>query len=152
MTVMNQSKRCSFYEKKTCCSEMNLMILFSSLTCSYYDWLFDLRSRVNFIVEGKNCWYTAFQALTLCLFDSAFWFSAGLGMATLAIGLVFRMTVSFLTMFRTSLNLKERLFIPFAWLPKATVQVSAHMQCSVSLPSAFAPVCRGKHATLCMRA
>lgn len=34
------------------------------------------------------------------------------------------MVVSFLAVFGTNLNLKERLFIPIAWLPKATVQVS----------------------------
>lgn len=53
---------------------------------------------------------------------------SGLGIATLCIGLLFRMLVSFLAVLGTQLNMKERIFIPFAWLPKATVQV-----CSFSL-------------------
>uniref|UniRef100_A0A2C9LYR2 Cation/H+ exchanger transmembrane domain-containing protein n=1 Tax=Biomphalaria glabrata TaxID=6526 RepID=A0A2C9LYR2_BIOGL len=47
----------------------------------------------------------------------------GLGIAVLVIGLVFRITVSFLSVFFTNLNYKERLFVAMAWLPKATVQV-----------------------------
>ena len=49
---------------------------------------------------------------------------AGLGFAVLLIGLVFRLLVSFLAVFRAGFNMKEKLFIPLAWLPKATVQVS----------------------------
>ena len=45
-------------------------------------------------------------------------------MAVLAIGLAFRALVSYLAVLGTDLNFKERLFIPIAWLPKATVQVS----------------------------
>ncbi|XP_046367310.2 sodium/hydrogen exchanger 9B2-like isoform X1 [Haliotis rufescens] len=48
----------------------------------------------------------------------------GLGLATLGIGLAVRMVVSFLAVFFTPLNLRERMFIPFAWLPKATVQAA----------------------------
>ncbi|BFZ03690.1 hypothetical protein BsWGS_06729 [Bradybaena similaris] len=48
----------------------------------------------------------------------------GLGIAVLGIGLVFRMLVSFLSVFGTDLTLRERFFIPFAWLPKATVQAA----------------------------
>ncbi|XP_067670981.1 sodium/hydrogen exchanger 9B2-like isoform X2 [Haliotis asinina] len=48
----------------------------------------------------------------------------GLGLATLGIGLAVRMVVSFLAVFFTNLNKKERMFIPFAWLPKATVQAA----------------------------
>ena len=47
----------------------------------------------------------------------------GLGIASLAIGLVVRMIVSFFAVWGTDFNMKERFFIPFAWLPKATVQV-----------------------------
>lgn len=50
--------------------------------------------------------------------------TVGLGIATLAIGMVVRLIVSFLSVFGTNLNMKERLFIPFAWLPKATVQAA----------------------------
>ena len=53
---------------------------------------------------------------------------SGLGIATLAIGMVVRLIVSFFTVWGTNLNMKERLFIPFAWLPKATVQVIFYVQ------------------------
>ncbi len=49
---------------------------------------------------------------------------AGLGVAVLFIGLSVRIIISFLAVFRLGLNMKEKLFIPLAWLPKATVQVS----------------------------
>lgn len=45
-------------------------------------------------------------------------------MAVLGIGLVLRCFAAFFAVFGTALNLKEKLFIPFAWLPKATVQVN----------------------------
>uniref|UniRef100_A0A2C9K2F1 Cation/H+ exchanger transmembrane domain-containing protein n=1 Tax=Biomphalaria glabrata TaxID=6526 RepID=A0A2C9K2F1_BIOGL len=48
----------------------------------------------------------------------------GLGIAVLVIGLVFRISVSFLSVFFTNLNYKERLFVAMAWLPKATVQAA----------------------------
>jgi len=48
---------------------------------------------------------------------------AGLGIAVLGIGMVIRLIVSFFSVWGTDLNMKERIFIPFAWLPKATVQV-----------------------------
>ena len=47
----------------------------------------------------------------------------GLGLAVLVIGLVLRIIASFFAVFRLGLNLKEKFFIPLAWLPKATVQV-----------------------------
>ncbi|XP_025095637.1 sodium/hydrogen exchanger 9B2-like isoform X1 [Pomacea canaliculata] len=50
--------------------------------------------------------------------------TVGKGIGVLTIGLVVRMVVSFLAVFGTNLNLKERLFIPIAWLPKATVQAA----------------------------
>ncbi|GFN98310.1 mitochondrial sodium/hydrogen exchanger 9b2-like [Plakobranchus ocellatus] len=48
----------------------------------------------------------------------------GLGVAVLGIGLTFRAAVSYLAVMGTDLNFKERLFIPIAWLPKATVQAA----------------------------
>ncbi|XP_050390226.1 sodium/hydrogen exchanger 9B2 isoform X3 [Patella vulgata] len=48
----------------------------------------------------------------------------GLGFGTLCIGLGIRMITSFLAVFGTDLTIKERFFIPFAWLPKATVQAA----------------------------
>ncbi|RUS84137.1 hypothetical protein EGW08_008111 [Elysia chlorotica] len=50
--------------------------------------------------------------------------TVGLGVAVLAIGLTFRALVSFLAVMRTDLNLRERIFVPIAWLPKATVQAA----------------------------
>ncbi|WAR20709.1 SL9B2-like protein [Mya arenaria] len=50
--------------------------------------------------------------------------SVGKGIGVLGIGMVIRLIVSFFSVFGTDLNLKERLFIPFAWLPKATVQAA----------------------------
>ena len=40
------------------------------------------------------------------------------------IGLFFRMITSFLVVFKLGLNLHEKLFIPLAWMPKATVQAA----------------------------
>ncbi|CAL1526359.1 unnamed protein product [Lymnaea stagnalis] len=47
-----------------------------------------------------------------------------LGIAVLTIGLIARVLVSFLAVFFTNLNFKERFFIAMAWLPKATVQAA----------------------------
>jgi solute carrier family 9B (sodium/hydrogen exchanger), member 1/2 len=47
----------------------------------------------------------------------------GLGLAVLCIGLTFRVIASFLVVFGLGLTLREKLFVPLAWLPKATVQV-----------------------------
>ncbi|XP_074647339.1 sodium/hydrogen exchanger 9B2-like [Tubulanus polymorphus] len=50
--------------------------------------------------------------------------TVGLGIATLCVGLAFRVVASFLAVLGTDLTWKERFFIPFAWLPKATVQAA----------------------------
>lgn len=47
----------------------------------------------------------------------------GYGLLTLCVSLVFRMLTSFLVVMGGQLNLRERLFVALAWLPKATVQV-----------------------------
>ncbi|CAD5122438.1 DgyrCDS10862 [Dimorphilus gyrociliatus] len=52
----------------------------------------------------------------------------GLGLAVLAIGLLFRVIASFLAVLRLGLNTKEKFFIPLAWLPKATVQAAIGSQ------------------------
>lgn len=46
----------------------------------------------------------------------------GKALALLAIGLIFRWLSTFLVAFK--FNLKERLFVAFAWIPKATVQAA----------------------------
>uniref|UniRef100_A0A3P8XA90 Cation/H+ exchanger transmembrane domain-containing protein n=1 Tax=Esox lucius TaxID=8010 RepID=A0A3P8XA90_ESOLU len=48
----------------------------------------------------------------------------GLGMACLAVGLVIRLLVMFLMVFFGGFNMKEKLFISVAWIPKATVQAA----------------------------
>eukprot|EP00794_Sanderia_malayensis_P012817 gene12817-14130_t len=48
----------------------------------------------------------------------------GRGIATLIIGLVFRITCTYFVVFGNNLTVKERLFIALAWLPKATVQAA----------------------------
>ena len=50
--------------------------------------------------------------------------SAGLGIATLGIGLVVRSVFSFTVTMGTGFNIKERVFITLTWLSKATVQVT----------------------------
>ncbi|XP_045075032.1 sodium/hydrogen exchanger 9B2-like, partial [Coregonus clupeaformis] len=50
--------------------------------------------------------------------------TVGMGMACLATGLVTRVLFTFLMVFFGGFNMKEKLFISMAWLPKATVQVS----------------------------
>ncbi|KAJ8008597.1 hypothetical protein DPEC_G00106540 [Dallia pectoralis] len=50
--------------------------------------------------------------------------TVGLGMACLTVGLVIRLIVTFLMVFFGGFNMKEKLFISVAWLPKATVQAA----------------------------
>ena len=47
-----------------------------------------------------------------------------MAVAVILIGTGFRMMTAFFSVFGSHLTIKERFFIPFAWLPKATVQVS----------------------------
>ena len=48
----------------------------------------------------------------------------GLGVAVVFIGSAIRMVVSFVAVLGAGLSLREKFFIPFAWLPKATVQAA----------------------------
>ena len=50
--------------------------------------------------------------------------TVGIGIACLAISLAFRMVASVVAVLGSGLNNKEMLFIPLAWLPKATVQAA----------------------------
>ncbi|XP_077962047.1 sodium/hydrogen exchanger 9B2 isoform X1 [Gasterosteus aculeatus] len=50
--------------------------------------------------------------------------TVGLGLACISIGLVVRLLVTFLLVHYGGFNLKEKLFISVAWLPKATVQAA----------------------------
>ncbi|KAM7427562.1 Sodium/hydrogen exchanger 9B2 [Porites harrisoni] len=48
----------------------------------------------------------------------------GMGIASLVISLIIRLIATYLGLLGNDLNLKERLFIAIAWLPKATVQAA----------------------------
>lgn len=50
--------------------------------------------------------------------------SAGLGVSTLCVGLLVRVLVTFGVVLFAGFNMKEKIFISLAWMPKATVQVS----------------------------
>ncbi|XP_056156761.1 sodium/hydrogen exchanger 9B2 [Lampris incognitus] len=50
--------------------------------------------------------------------------TVGLGVACITLGLVVRLLVTFLLVHYGGFNLKEKLFISVAWLPKATVQAA----------------------------
>ncbi|XP_045179332.2 sodium/hydrogen exchanger 9B2-like isoform X1 [Mercenaria mercenaria] len=50
--------------------------------------------------------------------------TAGLGIATLAIGLAVRSVLSFTVTLGTGFNIKERVFVTLTWLSKATVQAA----------------------------
>ncbi|KAG0726903.1 Sodium/hydrogen exchanger 9B2 [Chionoecetes opilio] len=54
--------------------------------------------------------------------------TVGYGFLTLLAGLSFRMVTSFVVVMGGQLNLKERLFVALAWLPKATVQAAIGSQ------------------------
>ena len=52
----------------------------------------------------------------------------GLGTACIIIALVFRMLATFFSAMFSGFNHKEKLFICFAWIPKATVQVNIYWE------------------------
>ena len=49
---------------------------------------------------------------------------SGKGIGVLFMGLAVRMCVASVVGLKSDLNLKERLFLPLAWIPKATVQAA----------------------------
>lgn len=52
-------------------------------------------------------------------------FFSGLGIAVLVISISFRLVVSYLAVLGGDLNLKERIFISMAWLPKGWYFISS---------------------------
>nr|XP_002126822.3 sodium/hydrogen exchanger 9B2 [Ciona intestinalis] len=50
--------------------------------------------------------------------------TVGLGTGLILIGLVFRSAVAFLSVYWSVFNMKEKVFMTIAWLPKATVQAA----------------------------
>ncbi|MEQ2188485.1 hypothetical protein GOODEAATRI_015587, partial [Goodea atripinnis] len=63
----------------------------------------------------------AITGFTTCLGMA---FATGLGIATLLIALVVRVLFTFVCVLRAGFNLKEKVFIALAWMPKATVQAA----------------------------
>ncbi len=53
-------------------------------------------------------------------------------MATLFIGLVFRIAITYIVVLGNKLTVKEKIFIALSWLPKATVQVIQHLRITCS--------------------
>ncbi|XP_035227217.1 sodium/hydrogen exchanger 9B2-like [Stegodyphus dumicola] len=52
----------------------------------------------------------------------------GYGILALCIGLLFRIATAALVTFGADLNIKEKFFVAFAWLPKATVQLFTNLR------------------------
>lgn len=51
-------------------------------------------------------------------------YTVGLGVATLSVGLLVRMSMTFIVVLFAGFNVKEKIFISLAWMPKATVQAA----------------------------
>ncbi|XP_033644443.1 sodium/hydrogen exchanger 9B2-like [Asterias rubens] len=79
----------------------------------YIGWLWLLFEPLLFGLIGAEVDINSIQPATI-----------GLGIATLFIGLFFRLIATFLAVCRAKMNLKEKIFISLAWLPKATVQAA----------------------------
>lgn len=78
---------------------------------------------VSCLINCTSCFWVSCRIHCTSTFSNHCWLLSGLGMGALGIGLTVRIVVAYLAVMRTNLNWKERLFIPLAWLPKATVQV-----------------------------
>lgn len=71
-----------------------------------------------------------FQPVLFGLIGTAIDFSTlggqaiGYGIASLGVGLLIRLIVSFFVVCGSTLNLKERIFVAISWFPKATVQAA----------------------------
>ena len=51
-------------------------------------------------------------------------FNTGRGISLIVVGLVLRILASYFLVLGNGFNIKEKLFVAIAWLPKATVQVN----------------------------
>ncbi|KAM3174039.1 hypothetical protein ACTXT7_011359 [Hymenolepis weldensis] len=77
----------------------------------------------------STCWWFL-QPLLFCLIGADIPFEKLKGpvilrgIASLAIALCFRLLASFLSVLPSKMNMKERLFVAIAWIPKATVQAA----------------------------
>ncbi|BFZ03687.1 hypothetical protein BsWGS_06726 [Bradybaena similaris] len=97
-----------------------------------YRWRDDYRGtgQKNPVEDVTGVLWMVFQPLLFGLIGSAVNISSlepdtvGFGIAILFLGLTVRMVVAYLTVVRTDLSVKERIFIPFVWFPKATVQAA----------------------------
>ncbi|GFN81860.1 mitochondrial sodium/hydrogen exchanger 9b2-like, partial [Plakobranchus ocellatus] len=97
-----------------------------------YRWKDEYRGtgKKNPVEDVTGVLWMVFQPLLFGLIGSAVDISSldadtvGLGIGVLFMGLAMRMCVAGLVALRSDLNMKERLFLPLAWFPKATVQAA----------------------------
>lgn len=62
-----------------------------------------------------------FETVSPCHFV---WHNVGRGVACLIIAVLIRMGATVIAVLPSKLNMRERLFVAFSWLPKATVQAA----------------------------
>lgn len=65
------------------------------------------------------------------LYNSSVYVLTGLGIASLLIALLVRVLFTYVCVLGAGFNVKEKIFIALAWMPKATVQVSQCWNMSV---------------------
>lgn len=91
--------------------------------------LYKLPNKAKELSKGYNNIWKFFEIILFVLVGAAVDFkyildSGLIGLLVLLIGLIFRSIGVYLCLIKTKLNLKERMFCIFAYLPKATVQAS----------------------------
>ncbi len=91
--------------------------------------LYKLPNKAKELSKGYNNIWKFFEIILFVLVGAAVDFkyildSGMMGLLVLLIGLIFRSIGVYLCLIKTKLNLKERMFSIFAYLPKATVQAS----------------------------
>ena len=91
--------------------------------------LFKIPEKAKELSKGYDGIWKFFEIILFVLVGAAVNFdtvleSGGYGVLVLLIGLVFRSIGVYLCIIKTGLNLKEKLFCIFSYLPKATVQAS----------------------------
>jgi NhaP-type Na+/H+ or K+/H+ antiporter len=69
-------------------------------------------------------WKTSFKKRTDVQVDKIDPKSLGYGLVVLLLALVLRMVATYFAVSCGNLNTKEKIFMAFAWLPKATVQAA----------------------------
>lgn len=108
---------CVSFDNITSVLTVYVCCLLQNEGCTYFGHLWTVFQPILFGLIGAEVSLEELQPATI-----------GLGLAVLAIGLALRIIASFFVVFGLGLSLREKLFIPFAWLPKATVQVRLFAQ------------------------